>query len=217
MGDAAGQVAGGGGMSGNLAHKRALDHLRADPAMAKIIERVGVRKVVANQDIPHFEYFTRAIIYQQLAGKAAATIFGRFKDLFAGAGVAPAKLLGFPEEKLRGAGLSRQKLGYLRDLATKVANGEVDLDALTDLDDQEVIDTVRKVKGIGTWTAQMFLMFRMGRPDVLPTLDLGIQKAVQRAYRLRKHPTPARVAEIGARWRPHSTVACWYLWRSLDS
>ncbi len=94
---------------------------------------------------------------------------------------------------------------------------EVDLESLADLEDDEAIAAVVKVKGIGTWTAQMFLMFRLGRPDVLPTLDLGVQKAVQRAYRLRTRPTPTRVAEIGERWRPHSTVACWYLWRSLDS
>lgn len=117
---------------------------------------------------------------------------------------------------LRGAGLSRQKIGYLRDLSLKVADGSLPLDAVHTMDDDDLIAHLVQVKGIGRWTAQMFLMFRLGRRDVLPELDLGIQNAIRRAYRMRSRPTPKQVKKIGAKWSPHSTVASWYLWRSLD-
>ena len=158
----------------------------------------------------------RAIVYQQLSGKAASTILRRVLDLYGGRPPTPEALLATPDEPLRAAGLSRQKLGYLRDLAAKVASGEVPLDAVDELPDEEVIAALVKVKGIGRWSAQMFLMFRLGRPDVLPEVDLGIQNAIRRAYRKRKRPTPKDVLRIGAKWRPHATLACWYLWRSLE-
>jgi DNA-3-methyladenine glycosylase II len=128
----------------------------------------------------------------------------------------PHELASTPDEQLRGVGLSRQKLSYLKDLAARVASSELAIETLHDLPDDEVIETLVRVKGVGRWTAQMFLMFRLGRPDVLPELDLGIQNAVQRAYRLRKRPTPERVRKIGAPWAPYRTVASWYLWRSLE-
>jgi DNA-3-methyladenine glycosylase II len=118
---------------------------------------------------------------------------------------------------MREAGLSRQKIAYLRDLAAHVDGGTLPLDEIESMTDDEVIKHLVQVKGIGRWTAQMFLMFRLGRPDVLPELDLGIQNAIQRAYRLRKRPLPERVRRIGSKWSPHSTIACWYLWRSLDN
>ena len=180
--------------------------------MAAIIERVGPCRLVPRDEGTHFSALARSIVYQQLSGKAAATIHERVRALFGGRDPTPTELLAVDPDALRAAGLSRQKLGYLVDLAR---NADA-LERLHELEDAAVIETVTRVKGVGVWTAQMFLMFRLGRPDVLPVLDLGIRKAVQRAYRLRALPPPARVAEIAARWRPHSTVASWYLWRSLE-
>lgn len=137
-------------------------------------------------------------------------------DLFGGRAPTPSELAAVNDESLRGVGLSRQKLAYLKDLAVRVASGDVPIETLHELPDDGVIDALIRVKGVGRWTAQMFLMFRLGRPDVLPELDLGIQNAIKRAYRLRKRPTPDRVAKIGAPWAPYRTVASWYLWRSLD-
>jgi DNA-3-methyladenine glycosylase II len=119
--------------------------------------------------------------------------------------------------RLRRAGLSPQKLGYLRDLARKTHSGALPLDAVGTLDDEAIVAALTAVKGVGAWTAQMFLMFRLGRPDVLPVLDFGIRKAMRQAYRLRRMPTPARMERIAAPWRPYRTVASWYLWRSLDT
>ena len=156
-------------------------------------------------------------MFQQLSGKAASTIYGRFAALFEDDTPVAHKLLDLEEERLRAAGLSRQKIGYLRDLAQRVNSGDVPIDTLDELSDDEITAALTSVKGIGRWTAQMFLMFRLGRPDVLPDLDLGIQKGIQRAYRMRKLPTPQRVLEVGAKWAPYRTVASWYLWRSLDA
>jgi DNA-3-methyladenine glycosylase II len=164
----------------------------------------------------HFDALLRSIVYQQLSGKAATTILDRVLALYGGRYPRPAQLLDTPEPTLRGAGLSRQKLGYLRDLAAKVDTGEVPLARVGRLPDEEVITHLTRVKGIGRWTAQMFLIFRLGRPDVLPEMDLGIQTAIQRAYGLPERPGPADVLRIGERWRPHATVASWYLWRSLE-
>ena len=158
----------------------------------------------------------RSIIYQQLSGKAAATIHGRVLALYGGRSPLPQELADTAAEQLRAVGLSRQKLSYLKDLASRVAASELPIDTLHELADDDVIDTLVRVKGVGRWTAQMFLMFRLGRPDVLPELDLGIQNAIRRAYRLRKRPLPERVLRIGAGWAPYRTVASWYLWRSLE-
>ena len=198
-------------------HRKALTHLRADPALARIIAQVGRCRFAPTTDGTHFDALVRSIIYQQLSGKAAATIHGRVQAIFGGRPPTPAELAATPDEALRAAGLSRQKLGYLKDLAARVHSGAVPLDHLDGLPDDEIIEALVQVKGIGRWTAQMFLMFRLGRPDVLPELDLGIQKGIQRAYRLRSLPKPERVRKIGAKWAPYSTVACWYLWRSLDA
>lgn len=200
-----------------MSHRRAIAHLRAaDPKLASVIDAVGQCTFAPGQGGTHFTAVARAIVYQQLSGKAAATIYGRFAQLFdAGEPVAHA-LLSLSEEELRGVGLSRQKATYLRDLATRTSTGEIAIDRLHDLSDDEVIAALTSVKGIGRWTAQMFLMFRLCRPDILPDLDLGIQKGIQRAYRLRKLPPPTRVLEIGRKWAPYRTIASWYLWRSLD-
>lgn len=205
--------------------QRTIDHTpsiqylkRADPVLSGVIERVGACTLEPRREGTHFDALLRAIVYQQLSGKAAATIHGRVVDLFGGRAPTPNDLITTPDEALRAAGLSRQKLSYLKDLAAKVASGLVPLDEaeVDRLRDDEIIDRLVQVKGIGRWTAHMFLMFRLGRIDVLPELDLGVQNAIRRAYRLRKHPSPQDVRRIGAKWSPHATIACWYLWRSLE-
>jgi DNA-3-methyladenine glycosylase II len=194
--------------------RKAINHLKlADPVLAEIIEQVGAYRM--NYDEPGFASLAEAIVYQQLHGKAAATIFKRLTDL-AGLPLTPAGILKLSEEQMRGAGLSKQKLSYLRDLAAKAASGEVDFARLPDLEDAEVIHELTKIKGIGVWTAHMFLMFSLKRPNVLPTGDLGIQMAIRKHYRKRKLPKPAQMEKLARSWEPYRTVACWYLWRSLD-
>jgi DNA-3-methyladenine glycosylase II len=197
--------------------RKAVLHLKkSDPVMAKLIAEVGPCRYETKNFGTHFDALCRSIIYQQLSTKAAGTIHGRFLDLFPSQQPSPDALLALSEETLRGVGLSRQKLNYLRDLASKVHNNELPLDHLDELPDQEIIDYLVQVKGIGVWTAQMFLMFRLGRLDVLPDLDLGIRNAIKKAYRVRGVPNAKRISKIGAPWRPYASVACWYLWRSLD-
>lgn len=198
-------------------HRRALAHLRAaDPVLAGIIERVGPCQLKPATDLTHFEAVARSIVYQQLSGKAAGTIHGRFAALFPDHRPTPHALLALETPVLRAAGLSRGKAAYLQDLATRVVAGEVPIEGLADLPDAEVIGHLTRVKGVGVWTAQMFLLFRLGRPDVLPDLDLGVQKAMQLAYRMRRLPSPERVRKVGAKWAPWRSIATWYLWRSID-
>jgi DNA-3-methyladenine glycosylase II len=197
--------------------RKAVLHLKkADPVMARLIADIGPCRYDVKNFGTHFDALCRSIIYQQLSTKAAGTIHGRFLDLFPDRQPSPDALLALPEETLRAVGLSRQKLNYLRDLAARVHRNELPLEHLDELPDQEIIDYLVQVKGIGVWTAQMFLMFRLGRLDVLPDLDLGIRNAIKKAYRVRGVPTAKRIAKIGAPWRPYASVACWYLWRSLD-
>jgi DNA-3-methyladenine glycosylase II len=197
--------------------RRARQHLRTvDPVLAQVIAAVGPYRPADGTGGSHFGALVRSIIYQQLSGKAAGTIHGRFSALFPDGVPTPDGLLTLDDARLRAAGLSRQKIGYLRDLAAKVHSGALPLDHVDTLGDAELIDHLVQVKGIGRWTAQMFLMFKLGRADVLPELDLGIQNAIKRAYRKRT-VKPKDVARIGARWSPYASVACWYLWRSLDN
>lgn len=199
-------------------HRPSVRHLKAaDPVLAGVITQVGSCRIQLRTEGTHFQALVRSIVFQQLSGKAASTILGRFNALFPDSLPTPEAVLAADDELLRGAGLSRQKASYLRDLASKVASGELPLEDVEAMDDDDLINHLVQVKGIGRWTAQMFLMFRLGRPDVLPELDLGIQNAIKRAYRLRKRPTPKQVKRIGAKWSPHSSVACWYLWRSLEN
>ncbi len=194
--------------------RKAILHLKkSDPVLATIIESVGPYKM--NFDEPAFHSLAEAIVYQQLHGKAAATIFRRLTDL-AGEPLVPENVLKLTEEQLRAVGLSKQKLSYLRDLAEKTHTGALDFSRLSDLPDTEVIKCLTQVKGIGVWTAHMFLMFALRRPDVLPTGDLGIQMAIRKHYRRRKLPKPAQMEKIAKCWAPYRSVACWYLWRSLD-
>lgn len=198
-------------------HRKALAHLRvADPVLGSVIERVGPCRLRPATTGTNFDFVARSIIYQQLSGRAAATIYGRVLSRCGGTHLSAAPLRRLPEATLRDAGLSRQKLGYLRDLAARAEAGTLDAEGLGSLPDEEVTSRLTQVKGVGIWTAQMVLMFRLGRADVLPATDLGIRKAVQRAYRLRKLPDATRVARIGTPWAPFRTVASWYLWRLLD-
>ncbi len=198
-------------------HRRAVAHLAAcDPVLARVIARVGPCRLTTRAEGTHFGAVTRAIVYQQLSGKAAATIHGRFLALYGGREPTAAELLATPEEMLRSVGLSRQKLSYMHDLAAHVQRGDLPVDALHELDDSALTESLVRVKGIGRWTAQMFMMFRLGRPNVLPDLDLGIQKGIQRAYGLREMPKPKDVLRIGERWSPYASVASWYMWRVLE-
>lgn len=200
-----------------MPHDQALTHLRAaDPVMARVIDAVGACGFEPKAEGSHFAALARAIVFQQLSGKAASTIHGRFEGLYGGVSPTPEQLLDTADETLRGVGLSRQKVVYMRDLAEKLASKQVPLENLEAIDDEALIKALTAVKGVGRWTAQMFLMFRLGRPDVLPELDLGIQKAVMLAYGLPAMPKPKELLEIGRPWRPHASVATWYLWRSLE-
>jgi DNA-3-methyladenine glycosylase II len=198
-------------------YRKAVNHLkRSDPRLVPVIERVGRCHFEPRAEGTHFDALVRSIVYQQLSGKAAGTIYARVKALYGGREPTAAELLETPDADLRAAGLSRQKLGYVKDLAEKVVAGEVPIERIHELDDDAVVEALTRVKGVGRWTAHMVLMFRLGRLDVLPDLDLGIQKAVMLAYELPEMPKPREVERIGARWRPYATIASWYLWRSLD-
>ena len=199
------------------ATRRPVAHLRAvDPVLGGVIDRVGRFGLRPRVEGSHFDAIARAIVYQQLSTKAADTIYRRLQALFGDRAPTPAELLAADDGALRSAGVSRQKVGYLRDLADRAHRGALPLESLDDLDDGAVVAALTAVKGVGVWTAQMFLLFRLGRPDVLPTTDLGIQTAIQRAFGLADRPGPLEVARIGAAWSPHSSAAAWYLWRSLD-
>jgi len=198
-------------------HRKALEHLRrVDPKFGAVLDAVGACRYQAREEGTHFGALVRSIVYQQLSGKAAGTIHSRLRALYGDRDPTPAEILATPEPVLRGVGLSRQKLSYLLDLASRVERGELPLDNVHELDDDALTTALVQVKGIGRWTAQMFLMFRLGRTDVLPDLDLGIQKGLQRAYGLRKMPKPKDVLRHGEKWAPYRTIASWYLWRLLD-
>ena len=194
--------------------RKAILHLKkADPVLAAIIDRVGSYRM--NYDEPSFASLAEAIVYQQLHGKAAASIFKRLTDL-TGLPLEPEGILKLSDAQMRTAGLSKQKLSYLRDLAAKTQSGEVQFSHLPGLADEDVIKELTRVKGVGVWTAHMFLIFSLRRVNVLPTGDLGIQMAMRKHYRKRKLPKPAQMERIAKPWEPYRTVACWYLWRSLD-
>jgi 3-methyladenine DNA glycosylase/8-oxoguanine DNA glycosylase len=200
--------------------------LRRDPVLAGLVRKYGPCGLAAAQRTDHFTAIVRAITGQQLSTKAASTIFSRLAALMPD-GVTPDALSGLSDEQFRAVGMSRQKVAYFRDLSDKVMSGALPLrsaatppgtaDPLDGMTDDEVIAALTQVKGIGRWSAEMFLMFRLHRPDVLPVGDLGIVNAVKNVYRLRKKPTPDRIRKIGEAWRPYRSVASWYLWRSLDN
>jgi 3-methyladenine DNA glycosylase/8-oxoguanine DNA glycosylase len=190
--------------------------LRRDPVLAALIRKHGPCGLAAAQRADHFSALVRAITGQQLSTKAAATIYGRLTSLMP-EGVTPQSLSALSDDQLRTVGMSRQKGAYFRDLCDKVLSGALPLDSLETMEDDEVIAALTRVKGIGRWSAEMFLMFRLHRPDVLPVGDLGIVNAIKNVYGLRKTPTPDRIRKMGESWRPYRSVASWYLWRSLDN
>ena len=193
-----------------------------DPVMAALIERIGeidlaTRLERRSEERPQDPYgaLLRAIVGQQLSTKAARTIYLRVLDLLDGRPPSPEQLLAADEDKLRGAGLSGRKVEYLRDLAAHVISGELELDRLDELSDEQAIEEIVAVRGLGQWTAEMFLLFHLKRPDILSGGDLGIRKAIQIEYGLEEMPKPAQVEEIGEPWRPHRSLASLYLWESL--
>jgi len=215
--------------------RRAITHLRkSDPVMRGIIERIGPCRMQFSP--PEFHSLAEAIVYQQLNGKAAETIFNRFAAL-AGDPLTPEGILKLSDEQMRGAGLSKQKSAYLKDLAAKTSSGLLDFARLPQLPDAKVVEHLTQVKGIGVWTAQMFLMFTLKRENVLPTGDFGVRMAMYKHYldvqrakaakkssaakKVRKRkiklPTPDQMERIAKRWEPYRSVACWYLWQSLDT
>jgi DNA-3-methyladenine glycosylase II len=203
------------------ASPQAVGALRAaDEVMARLIDEHGalVRRDL-RRERPGDAYgaLLRSIVGQQLSTKAAATIYGRMLELFGGHAPTPKQLLAADPDKIRAAGLSRPKINYLRDLAEHVLRGELQLELLDDLPEEEVIEQLTAVKGIGEWSAHMFLMFHLGRPDILPVGDQGIRRAIQVQYGLRKLPDPKRMEKIARPWRPYRTLACLYLWSSLDN
>jgi len=191
--------------------------MRRDPVLRAAIVRIGPCRMADGQRQDHMTALVTAVVNQQLSGKAAATIFGRLVALFPERKPSSAALSGVDDDTLRKVGLSAQKVGYLRDLCRHLSDGRLRLDELDTLPDEEVVARLTMVKGFGRWSAEMFLMFRLLRPDVLPVDDLGIVKAIQRAYNLRKRPDARRMLKIGEAWRPYRSVASWYLWRSLDN
>ncbi|MGZ4866991.1 MAG: DNA-3-methyladenine glycosylase family protein [Candidatus Angelobacter sp.] len=194
--------------------KKALDHLKkSDAILASIIARVGPCKM-AYRD-PTFEMLARAIVFQQLSTKAATTIYRRLEEA-AGGALTPESIQNLSVGEMRRAGLSRQKLGYIRDLAEHALSGKVDFARLPAMRDEEVIESLTDIKGVGVWTAHMFLLFSLRRPNVLPVGDLGVRVAIQKAYRKRKMPTPKQVEKIAKGWHPYCSYAAWYLWRSLE-
>jgi DNA-3-methyladenine glycosylase II len=198
--------------------RRARRHLIAiDPAMAALIQRVGPCRFQARVHADPFTTLLRAIVAQQVSAAAARTIFGRVCALFPKHVPVPSRLLRLDDEALRAAGLSRAKVLYVRDLAAHVQDGRLDLRALPAHSDEDAITALTAVKGIGTWTAEVFLMFHLERPDVFPSGDLALMVAIQRAYEMRTRPTPAKARALAETWRPHRSVASWYLWQSLSS
>jgi DNA-3-methyladenine glycosylase II len=192
--------------------------MRRDPVLAAIIKRHGDCGLRTARGPDIFNGLIQSIISQQLSTKAAATIYKRFIALLPdGGNPAPDHVLPLDDAALRAVGLSRQKISYLRDLSQKVLDGSLQPATLGDLPDESVIEVLTRVKGVGRWTAEMILIFRLLRPDVLPVGDLGIVKAIQRAYGLRKTPDAKRMLKIAEPWRPYRSVASWYLWRSLEA
>jgi DNA-3-methyladenine glycosylase II len=190
--------------------------IRRDPVLGSIIKSIGPCLMADDQHDDHLSALCGSIISQQLSTKAAVTIFRRLVALFPGGTVTADGIGAVDDATLRAVGLSGQKVGYLRDLSTRILDGRLKPEELDALDDELVIERLVAVKGFGRWTAEMFLMFRLHRPDVLPVGDLGIVNAVQRSYRLRKRPDARKIHMLGEAWKPYRSVASWYLWQSLQ-
>ncbi len=194
--------------------KKALAHLKnSDAILASIIERVGTCRISYRD--PTFEALARSIVFQQLSTKAARTIYGRFEEA-AGGVVTPETIRNLSVGEMRRAGLSKQKIGYIRDLAEHALSGTVDFERLPEMSDEEIIASLTDIKGVGVWTAHMFLIFALRRPNVLPVGDFGVRSAIQRAYKKRKLPTAKEIEKLAKNWHPYCSFAAWYLWRSLE-
>jgi len=196
-----------------MQHDNAIKFLRKDPVLCDIIETVGEFKLKKKSQ--HFAVLVESIISQQLATSAADAIFKRFRGLYPKFPSA-AEVLGTRKSKLRTVGLSGMKVEYLKDLAKHVETGKLDMKAISKMNDEDVIAQLTQVKGIGRWTAEMFLIFSLGRMDVFPVGDLGLRRGVQMAFSLKEMPKPKETEKFGDRWRPYRSVATWYLWKSLQ-
>jgi 3-methyladenine DNA glycosylase/8-oxoguanine DNA glycosylase len=189
----------------------------ADPLFRDLIRRIGPCELAIRRRGAYFPALVEAIVYQQLSGKAAARILERFRALFPSRRFpTPDQVARTPDARLRSAGLSPQKISYVKDLARRTADGSFPLRRISAMEDAEVMRRLTEIKGIGPWTAEMFLIFTLGRPDILPVTDLGIRKAVQQLYSMETLPAPSYLIELGRRWEPHRSVAAWYLWASVD-
>ncbi len=194
--------------------RNAVNHLKkSDAVLASVIARVGACQLAYRE--PTFEALARSIVFQQLSTKAARTIYSRLEEA-AGGKLTPEAIQNLSVGEMRRCGLSRQKIGYIRDLAEHAISGKVDFEKLPALSDEEVIISLTDIKGVGVWTAHMFLIFALRRPNVLPVGDLGVRTAIQRLYRKRKLPTPAQIEKLAESWHPYCSYAAWYLWRSLE-
>jgi len=187
--------------------------MRRDPQLAAVIKRVGRCALPDGRTRDPFAGLVRVIMSQQLSGKAASTIYGRVEALAGSGGLTPAAVRALTAEALRAAGVSRPKITYLYDLADHVGDGRLDLHALDGHPDEEVIAKMTAVKGLGRWSAEMFLMFRLNRPDILPVDDLGIVKGMQKLFGMKSRPKPRTMVRLAENWRPYRSIACWYLWR----
>ncbi len=195
--------------------RKAVRHLKkSDPVLRRLIERIGPYKITYRE--PDFQTLVRSIVFQQLSGKAARTIFERLVGKVGSNPLTPEGVLSLNPKQMRKLGLSRQKASYVRDLAGRTRSGEINFSGLRDLPDQEVIARLTRVKGVGVWSAQMFLLFALRRFNVLPTGDLGVRSAIRKVYRFADLPEPAEIEKLAEKWRPYCSVASWYLWRSLD-
>lgn len=194
--------------------RKALAHLKkSDEILASIITRVGPCRITYRE--PTFEALARSIVFQQLSTKAARTIYGRLEEA-AGGKITPEAIRNLSVGEMRRAGLSKQKIGYIRDLAEHALSGALEFERFPEMTDEEIIERLTDIKGIGVWTAHMFLIFALRRTNILPVGDLGVRTAIMRAYRKRKLPAPKDIEKIAQNWHPYCSIACWYLWRSLE-
>lgn len=197
--------------------KKALKHFKKDTHLAPLVTKYGAPDLHWGQKRRSaFHALIKAIIFQQLSGKAATTILERFLGLYNGRFPSPERLSETSIERLRSVGLSGQKASYLHDLAAKFMDGTVNPRKFRFMSDEEVFEHVVTVKGVGPWTTDMFLMFTLGRPDILPIGDLGIQNGFKKLFKLKERPTPEKMQQLAENWRPYRTIACWYLWRLAD-
>jgi len=196
--------------------RKAINHLKkADPVLAAIIQKAGPYRVTYME--PVFQTLVRSIVYQQLNGKAAMTIFNRLVAAAKVTPLTPAAILKMRPQKMRTLGLSKQKTLYIRELAKLTRDGDIQFERLPEMEDAAIIETLTRVKGVGVWTVQMFLMFALQRPNVLPVGDLGVRAAMKKAYGLAELPKPQEMESIAAAWHPYRSIASWYLWRSLEN